>query len=91
MEALQDLRDYVGYPILVNSGCRCSFWNRKVGGTRNSTHMQGIAADIRCEELTPKELAAAAEGIAAFKYGGIGVYKTFVHVDVRGKKARWRG
>ena len=91
MDALQQLRDLIGVPIHVNSGYRCPFWNNRVGGVRNSTHVRGIAADIRCGELTPAELARFAEEVPAFANGGIGVYKSWVHVDVRGKRARWRG
>lgn len=91
LDALQQLRDLIGVPIHVNSGFRCPAWNKRVGGAKNSAHLRGIAADIRCEELTPAELARFAEEIPAFANGGIGIYKSWVHVDVRGKRARWRG
>ena len=91
LDALQRLRDMIGAPIHVNSGYRCPAWNKRVGGAKNSTHMRGIAADIRCGELTPAELAKFAEEVPAFANGGIGIYKSWVHVDVRGKRARWRG
>jgi zinc D-Ala-D-Ala carboxypeptidase len=91
IDALQELRELVGYPIIVNSGCRCVYWNKVQGGVRNSQHIKGTAADIRCDELSTKELAAAAEMIPAFKNGGIGTYPTWVHVDVRGVCKRWHG
>ena len=88
---LQELRDYLGMAIVINSGTRCPEHNAAVGGVPNSYHMRGYAADIRVEGLTSKELARAADQIKVFRYGGIGTYDTFVHVDVRGRKARWRG
>ena len=91
IDSLQALRDLIVVPIYVKSGFRCAWWNKRVGGVRNSTHVRGIAADIRCGELTPAELARFAEEVPAFANGGIGVYKSWVHVDVRGKRARWRG
>lgn len=91
IKGLQELRDYLGMPIIVNSGTRCPEHNAAVGGTRNSYHVKGYAADIRVDGLTPKELARAAEQVKVFRYGGIGLYDTFIHVDVRGHKARWRG
>ena len=89
IDALQALRDLLGYPIIVTSGYRCIKHNARVGGVPNSEHTKGIAADIVVKELTPKEVATAAEMIPAFKNGGIGVYKTWVHLDIRGKSARW--
>lgn len=91
VSALQKLRDYIGVPLYINSACRCVWHNRRVGGKYNSQHLCGRAADIRCDELTPKELAKCAEMIPEFDKGGIGTYDTFVHVDVRGKRARWKG
>ena len=34
-------------PIIINSGFRNADVNRRVGGVRNSQHLQGQAADIR--------------------------------------------
>ena len=89
VDALQALRDIAGYPIHVNSGYRCPSHNKEVGGERNSKHLLGIAADIRCDELSPKELKAIAEMVPEFRNGGIGVYDWGIHVDVRGHRARW--
>lgn len=87
--ALQALRDLIGAPIHINSGVRCVRHNRRVGGVRNSRHLEGIAADIRCDELTPVELKKFAEEIPEFANGGIGIYDWGIHVDVRGRRARW--
>ena len=91
LEALQELRDYLGMPVTVNSGYRCKKHNADVGGVSNSQHMQGIAADIVVDGLTTSELARAANEIPAFRNGGIGTYITWVHIDIRKKRARWRG
>lgn len=91
VHTLQRLRDLIGEPIIINSACRCEEHNRRVGGAENSLHLRCKAADIRAKGLTPSELADKAEELNEFKYGGIGRYNTFTHVDVRGYKARWRG
>ena len=44
---LQPLRDYVGEPITISSGYRCAMVNNYVGGSKNSQHKFGEAADIR--------------------------------------------
>ena len=48
-DVLQPLRDYVGRPIIVNSGYRTKDVNRLVGGVKNSQHLTGEAADLRIE------------------------------------------
>ena len=47
---LDPLRERWGVPIYVNSGYRCPALNRKVGGSKTSYHLRGMAADItsRC-------------------------------------------
>lgn len=45
-EVLDPARRQLGYPIIVNSGYRCSELNRAVGGVKNSYHLYGRAADI---------------------------------------------
>ena len=44
---LEPAREAIGCPIIVNSGFRNADVNRRVGGVRNSQHLQGQAADIR--------------------------------------------
>ena len=43
---LQPLRDACGHPLKVNSGYRCKKLNDLVGGSKNSQHTKGQAADI---------------------------------------------
>lgn len=43
---LDPLREQFGKPIYVNSGYRCKALNVAVGGSRNSQHLRGEAADI---------------------------------------------
>ena len=46
---LQPLRDYMKTPVVITSGYRCPWLNRKVGGVSNSYHLRGLAADIHIE------------------------------------------
>lgn len=90
---LQVLRDFLDKPVMVNSGYRSVAHNRRIGGKVNSQHLQGKAADIRVEGVKPAELAQVVEKLIAsgkMKQGGLGIYPTFVHYDIRGIKARWR-
>lgn len=85
---LNAIRSRFKKPIIVNSGYRSPEHNKAVGGVKNSTHVQGIAADIRPEDLKDlPELQKIADELNP--HGGVGFYNTFVHVDVRGEKSRW--
>ena len=89
---LQVLRDELGEPININSGYRTKSYNKKVGGVPRSQHLQAKAADITVRSKTPKQLAAIIERLikaGRMKQGGLGIYPSFVHYDVRGTKARW--
>jgi uncharacterized protein YcbK (DUF882 family) len=86
--ALQTLRDLVGEPIRIVSGYRCLRHNTNVGGAKRSYHMKGMAADIVIAKLTIPEMRDAVEQIDAFKHGGIGCYRSWIHVDI-GPERRW--
>lgn len=92
VDALQTLRDRIGKPLSITSGFRCNRHNKAVGGAEQSYHTLGMAADVSCPAgVSPEELAVIAEEIPLFREGGIGVYASWVHLDVRQSgKARWR-
>ncbi|SHL00970.1 YcbK family protein [Desulforamulus aeronauticus] len=75
--------------MLVNSGYRCPAHNRAVGGAANSYHLMGMAADIHVPGLAVVGLSRLAEQVG---FNGIGTYpkQSFLHVDVRGNRARWQ-
>ena len=60
-KVLQPLRDFMGEPIIINSGYRCPALNRAIGGVNGSQHVKGEAADIRCntKEYAVKLIAFA--------------------------------
>lgn len=90
VKLLDDIREHFGVPVTINSGIRCKAHNAAVGGASASQHMKGTAADIVVNGIDPKAVAAYAETLLP-NTGGIGIYNTFVHVDVRKTKARWNG
>jgi uncharacterized protein YcbK (DUF882 family) len=89
---LQVLRDAVGKSISITSGYRSPQHNKKIGGAKDSQHVKGMAADIKVAGMTPKEVALVIDGLiesGKMKQGGIGIYPSWVHYDIRGTKARW--
>lgn len=53
---LDSVREEFGYPIKVNSGFRSADVNAKVGGAKNSAHLEGLAADIVPSHITQKTM-----------------------------------
>jgi uncharacterized protein YcbK (DUF882 family) len=89
---LQVLRDEVKKPIKITSGYRDPSFNKKIGGATQSRHITGEAADLKIEGYTPKQVAVIIEKLIAagkMKQGGLGIYSTWIHYDVRGTAARW--
>jgi hypothetical protein len=92
VQVLQHMRDDLCRPININSGFRTPAHNARVGGSATSQHLLGTAADIRVVGVSTADLCKAAENALA-KFGiagGIILYHSFVHVDVRANRYRAR-
>lgn len=87
---LQKIRDHFGKAVIINSAYRTEAHNKSIGGATYSQHKYGLAADIHINGVAPKEIAAYVETLMPSS-GGIGIYKSFIHVDVRRVKSRWNG
>lgn len=90
LEVLEPMRAQFG-PCTVTSGWRSTAHNKAVGGARSSRHLyhehpQSPAADVRFARGTPEQWAALA---VRLKVGGVGLYRTHVHVDQRRTLTRW--
>ena len=87
---LQKIRTHFGKPVTINSAYRTPAHNKREGGAIYSQHLYGMAADIVVKGVAAKTVAAYVDKIMP-NSGGIGIYNTFVHVDVRADKSRWNG
>ena len=90
VNVLQKIRNHFGKAVIITSAYRTPPHNKSVGGTTYSQHLYGKAADIKVKGVAPKKVAAYAEKLLPNR-GGIGIYNTFTHIDVRETKARWNG
>lgn len=89
---LQVLRDHFAKSITVTSGYRSITHNLKIGGEKNSFHVKGMAADIKIDGVSPRLVYNAIELLikdGKMKEGGLGLYNSWVHYDIRGKRIRW--
>ena len=71
-------------PIYINSGVRCKAHNKRVGGARNSMHLDGLAADIRHHSYSTFDLFwHLKENQKRYHITELIKYNTFVHVGFR--------
>lgn len=94
VKALEVIRaDCGGLPMRVISGYRPLPYNRALGSKDDSQHVVGRAADFQIDGISPSyiyERILVLYDKGAIDIGGIGVYDSFVHVDVRGGSLhRW--
>lgn len=84
INVLEPARLFLKMKIFINSGFRCKLLNKLVGGSKNSDHMKGNAADITCKnnEKLFNWIKDNCEFDQLIKYD------TFIHVSYRLKDNR---
>lgn len=96
---LEPLRSKYG-ACTVNSGYRTAAYNASIGGASQSYHIYTIhdgndqAADVRFARGTARDWHRTANWLRAKKRngrGGLGLYSSFIHIDIRDYKSDWRG
>ena len=82
--------EQTGQSYVINSGYRSPVKNKKVGGAKLSQHMTGKAIDVRVkgsyEDRAEFVVAASRAG-----FTGVGVYSSFIHLDIRDHRVSWVG
>ena len=85
---LQLLRDIVKKPIRINSGYRTKEFNNSLkDSSKNSMHLSGKACDISISNMSIPRLLFYVGRYTNFN--GIGISKSFIHVDTREVPAIW--
>lgn len=96
---LEPMRRKYG-PCSVHSGYRTNRYNASIGGASRSYHVYSQhdgndqAVDVSFARGHSALWHAAANSIRAKKRrgrGGLGLYRTFVHIDIRDYTSNWRG
>lgn len=89
MNKLQSLRTALKCPLILNSVYRDPAHNKRVGGAKNSYHVQGFAADVSMANHDPEVFEAVARQVG---FTGFGFYPpkkgNFVHLDI-GPRREW--
>jgi hypothetical protein len=90
-KAADEARRRIRMPIRISSAYRSPAYNRRIGGAKSSTHMRFNALDLVCAKPAKLYLVLLDLRARGFFKGGLGLYRSFVHVDTRGRNATWRG
>lgn len=88
---LEPIRQYVGAPVYVNSGYRCSRLNDLLSGAANSQHLTGNAADITWEGFSSNCLEVVfklACNMWHLPIDQVILYDTFIHISYSSARRR---
>lgn len=81
LQKLDHLREMCGFPFVLTSAYRSSDWDKKKGRSGYGYHTKGRAVDVYCVDSFKR-----ADILVNAPYcglNGIGVGKTYVHLDDR--------
>ena len=76
---LDNARVIADMPFIINSAWRSPEHNKDVGGKPNSSHLKGLAVDIKIENSRQRFIVL--QSLIAAGFNRIGIGKTFIHVD----------
>jgi len=81
LEKLDELRHKCGFPFIITSGYRDPSHSIEARKAKAGTHARGIASDIRINN--GNEAYDIIKNAQSMGFNGIGVAKSFIHVDIR--------
>ena len=81
LEKLDELRHKCGFPFIITSGYRDKTHSIEARKAKAGTHARGIASDIRINN--GNEAYDIIKHAQSMGFNGIGVAKSFIHVDIR--------
>jgi zinc D-Ala-D-Ala carboxypeptidase len=76
---LDEAREYAGIPFVINSAYRSPTHPLSIKKP-TSSHIKGLAVDIRCN--TSRNRSLVLDALRAVGFNRIGIAKTFIHVDL---------
>jgi uncharacterized protein YcbK (DUF882 family) len=94
IKALDRAREILGCPITITSSYRDADYNASCpGAATGSYHQKFMACDVQAATASPRKVWEVLHDLRDQGYfsGGLGLYRTFVHIDCRGYNANWKG
>ena len=85
LNLLQPLRDKIQRPLFLNSGYRSPALNKNkaVGGTKDSQHLKGEAADISCKDAMEVLLLAQIIFRYSLPFDQMILHDSFLHLSFK--------
>jgi len=81
---VEEIERYTGQKLEVNSGYRCEKHNRKVGGSKTSSHLKGLAVDLEVDNSRLRfKVVSMAISLGIHR---IGISRNFIHLDIERRK-----
>lgn len=77
-------RSMAEIPFFINCGCRCVKHNKEVGGVEDSSHLSGLAVDIRVHNDFVRYRII--NSLLKVGFERVLIYDSFVHVDLDNSK-----
>ena len=84
LEMLDEARSFSKTPFVINSGYRCENHPESIKNP-TSSHIKGLAVDIKCTNSKKRAIIIDALGYVGFKRFGIS--DSFIHTDIDEKKS----
>ena len=80
VDRLDKARELAGVPFVINSGYRCEKHNAEVGGSKTSSHLLGLAVDIKTTNSMDRyAILRSLEQVGITRFG---IGKSFIHCDI---------
>jgi len=86
VQKLNYAREVAEVPFVINSGYRCEKHNKEVGGSPTSSHLKGLAVDIRTKGSRDRFDILSSLLTEGFKRLGVG--QDFIHADIDNSKTQ---
>lgn len=81
-------REETGDTFVITSGARCEKHNAAEGGSETSSHLKGLAMDIKYRDFLHMARIIYGLSKAGFQRIGINRKKKFIHADIDTEKDR---
>lgn len=85
-EKLEDARELAGSAFIITSGARCLEHNHKIGSKDTSSHIKGLAADIKYQDDLHLTRIVHALSRVGFVRIGVNEKLKFIHCDLDSQK-----
>ena len=79
-QLLDQVRELAGVPLIISSGSRCEKHNKAEGGSPNSSHLRGLAVDVKVRDSQSRYRVLKA--LEELNIERIGIAKSFIHFDI---------